>query len=549
MKGLPLRTEVYGEDGTAAAAIPYAVSEHRVQVRQLTNMAGGGAWASTLESRSYSYERVASDPQCQQDITLAWDEWGNAVDSVAVAYPRRTKPATSPYPATLPGTLFASSYDEQQQVLRLTRQRQTWYNWTEDDAHFLPGIPLVVRDDAWEHSAVKVPATGITLESLITGNFFTTSVQYLGHQQFNWKGGNSKPSWPLLPDYTEQAMLGKTEQAAFDSIMTTAELTAQLIQAGYTAITPPLPLAKETDVWVARKGFTDFGSASQFYRPLRQRDTLLTGKTTVTWDTQYCAVTDIQDAAGAKTHADYDYRFLAPNHIIDPNDNHQAVTLDAWGRVTSSRFWGTENGSAQGYTQPSAEKVPFIVPTTVEEALAISTAIPVAQCLVYCDNSWMENISSRVPPHVLTITTDRYDTDKQQQRRQTVTFSDGFGRALQVAVRFAPGEAWQRKDDGSLVTGSDGKPAVSSTNTRWAVSGRGEYDGKGQLIRRYQPFFLNSWRYLSDDSARHDLYADTHYFDATGREYQVKTAKGDFRRTLFTPWFTVAEDENDTAAQ
>ncbi|ATF91151.1 SpvB/TcaC N-terminal domain-containing protein [Cedecea neteri] len=549
MKGLPLRNEVYGEDGTPAAAIPYAVSEYRVQVRQLNNMVGGGALASTLESRDYSYERVISDPQCHQTITLASDEWGNTTDSVSVAYPRRAKPATSPYPSTLPDTLFASSYDEQQRVLRLTHQRQTWYNWTQDEAHFLPGIPLVVRDDSWEHSAEKVPSGGITLESLITGGLLTGSAQYLGHQQFYWKGGNTKPSWPLLSDYTEQAMLGDAELAAFDGIMTASELTAQLTQAGYISVTRPLALTSESKVWVALKGFTDYGSASQFYRPLQQRDTKLTGKTSITWDTHYCAVTDIQDAAGAKTHADYDYRFLTPNHIIDPNDNHQAVTLDVWGRPTSSRFWGTENGAAQGYTQPSAEKVPFTVPATVEEALAITNPIPVAQCLVYCDSSWMAAESSRMPPHTLVITTDRYDTDKQQQRRQTISFSDGFGRELQTAVRFAPGESWQRKSDGSLVTGSDGKPAVANTDTRWSVSGRGEYDGKGQLIRRYQPFFLNSWLYLSDDSARHDLYADTHYFDAIGREYQVKTAKGDFRRTLFTPWFTVAEDENDTVTQ
>ncbi|MFJ2715366.1 hypothetical protein ACIOZM_31770, partial [Pseudomonas sp. NPDC087346] len=41
-------------------------------------------------------------------------------------------------------------------------------------------------------------------------------------------------------------------------------------------------------------------------------------------------------------------------------------------------------------------------------------------------------------------------------------------------------------------------------------------------------------------------YADTHYYDPVGREYQVMTALGYWRRTRFYPWFTVAEDENDT---
>lgn len=68
-----------------------------------------------------------------------------------------------------------------------------------------------------------------------------------------------------------------------------------------------------------------------------------------------------------------------------------------------------------------------------------------------------------------------------------------------------------------------------------------------QPVRTYQPYFLNDWRYVSDDSVRQDLYADTHYHDPLGRVYRVKTAKGYLRESLFTPWFAVSEDENDTA--
>ncbi len=155
----------------------------------------------------------------------------------------------------------------------------------------------------------------------------------------------------------------------------------------------------------------------------------------------------------------------------------------------------------------------------------------------------------RLPPHVLIISTDRYDGDPLQQLRQTVTFSDGFGRLLQSSLRYEPGEAWQRAEDGSLVTDEKGELVITNTDTRWVVSGRSEYDGKGQLVRTFQPYFLNSWQYVSDDSARKDLYADRHYYDALGRERQVITAKGWLRRNIFTPWFVVKEDENDTASE
>ncbi|MGL4269613.1 MAG: hypothetical protein ACRCR6_07475, partial [Plesiomonas sp.] len=126
-------------------------------------------------------------------------------------------------------------------------------------------------------------------------------------------------------------------------------------------------------------------------------------------------------------------------------------------------------------------------------------------------------------------------------------FSDGFGRELQTATRHEAGDAWQRTEEGGLVLGADGTPATAPTDFRWVVSGRTEYDNKGQAVRTYQPYFLNDWRYIHDDSARQDLWADTHLYDPTGRVIQVTTAKGYLRRTLFTSWFSVSEDENDTA--
>ena len=150
---------------------------------------------------------------------------------------------------------------------------------------------------------------------------------------------------------------------------------------------------------------------------------------------------------------------------------------------------------------------------------------------------------------MLTLTTDRYDSDPAQQIRRQVVFSDGFGRVLQTAVRHEAGPAWQRKNNGSLQTATDGQPDTAETDFRWAVSGRTEYNNKGLPVRTYQPYFLNSWQYVSDDSARQDLHADTHRYDPLGREVQVVTARGWQRRTLFTPWFVVSEDENDTLAE
>ena len=548
MNGQPLRLEIYGDDGTEQAKQPYTVSDYRIQVRSLPVLKGesAAAWVTAIESRNYVYERVTVDPQCNQQILLASDEWGNPTDSVSVYYPRRLKPAQSPWPDTLPETLFDSSYDDQQQVLRLQRQRQTWLQFLDNDT-FITGLPLLSRTDIWEYPDEPV-TQALTRENV--GERFTGDITpvYGGHERVAWMGEENKPAWPPRVAYTESAELDEASLTAFDDVIPDNELPELLTSAGYIAVTPPLSLTadNEPDVWVARRGYVYYGDETQFYRPLAQQETLLTGKTLFTWDKHTCVVTEVEDAAGNHIIAEYDYRFLVPTLITDVNNNKHRVTLDALGRVTSTRFWGTENGEPAGYTPPEEEKEPFKIPATVSEALAQTAGIPVAQFAVYNPSAWMAEPDRRQPPHTIVITTDRYDDDPEQQLQQTVTFSDGFGRVLQNAVRFEAGEAWQRAEDGSLVTDSEGAPATAETDTRWAVSGRTEYDSKGQVVRQYQPYFLNSWEYVSDDSARQDLYADTYYYDPVGREYQVITAMGWLRRKLYTPWFTVDEDENDT---
>ena len=137
------------------------------------------------------------------------------------------------------------------------------------------------------------------------------------------------------------------------------------------------------------------------------------------------------------------------------------------------------------------------------------------------------------------------------QIRIALTQSDGFGRALQSKQKAEPGDAYQGDADGNVVLDDSGMPVVADTGTapRWTVSGRVEYDNKGQPIRQYQPYFINTPQYVNDASIRNWGYADTHYYDALGREIRVVTALGYLRRHSDYPWFSVDEDENDTLSE
>lgn len=552
VKGLLLRSELYGADGSERAKVPYSVTETRPQVR-LIESAGAYpvVWATATESRTYTYERFIGDPQCSQQVRLSSDAYGQPLREVSISYPRREQAQDSPYPDTLPDGLYAASFDEQQQLLRLELQQSRWHTLTDAATGvWLPGLVDATRNDAFTYPATDVPAGGLTLEHFLDSDSPVgggTAYTFAGQQQ-TWyldaqdEATTGTPAFPPLQAFTETAVLDEGVVSSLSDGISADHLA----RAGYSQGGYLFPRDGETDkkLWSVRQGYATSGTAEHFWLPLAFRETLLTGAVTVIRDAYDCVITQLEDAAGLTTTAEYDWRFLTPVRVTDANDNVRSVTVDALGRVTSLRFSGTENGVSAGYGDAS-----MTIPETADAALALKGPLPVAQCLTYVTDSWQQEGTGKLPPHVVTLTTDRYDGDVAQQIRQQVTFSDGFGRLLQSAIRQPGGEAWQRSKAGALVTGPDGQPRTLDTDFRWGVTGRTEYDNKGQPVRTYQPYFLNSWKYVSDDGARSDLYADTHHYDPVGREWQVVTAKGWLRRVLFTPWFVVGEDENDTAAE
>lgn len=608
MKGMPLRTETYGLDGSEQADIPYSVTEQRLQVR-LVDAAGATpvVWPSVAESRSYRYERVAADPVCSQSITLFTDACGHPLKQVEVNYPRRPQPAVSPYSDALPETLPGSSYDDQQQVLYLSVSQHRWHHLDDPTSGILmTGLQDATRSDVFTSQAGGMPPAGLSLETLRGADSLIAddrSSVLAGQQQAYWLDMKGQPvtTVPAFPpraafadsatfddDHVQQLAAGHPGMSLPDVLTTAGYLRAEYLFAR--------PGEQDARLWVIRSGQAEYGGAAQFWLPQRWRDSQLTGWSSVARDKHHCVIVQHQDAAGLTVSARYDWRFLLPVSMTDVNDNDHQVVVDALGRVAQSRFSGKENGQPVGYSDTA-----FTPPANADEAIALTGPLPVATAQIYITDSWMPQTTRQqvralaggqdtfwlllrdagvltedgfitamsrrrmapeeytrllkslnrtpLPPHVVTLATDRYDNDTAQQIRQQVAFSDGFGRILQVSARQAPGEAWLRADNGSLVKDNANGPASAEADPRWAVTGRTEYDNKGQPVRAYQPFFLNSWKPVTDDSTRQDLYADTMYYDPIGRVTQVVTAKGWLKRTLVTPWFTVAEDENDTASE
>ena len=111
LKGSILRQEVYADDGTAKASLPYSVSERSYRLTCLQHLGPNRHavfFSHPCETIDYHYERNPADPRISHALTLAVDDYGNVLRSAAIGYQRR-EPAFEEQGKTL-ATLTESQY-------------------------------------------------------------------------------------------------------------------------------------------------------------------------------------------------------------------------------------------------------------------------------------------------------------------------------------------------------------------------------------------------------------------------------------------------------
>lgn len=598
LKGMPLHSEIFPED--KRDNVPYYVESNRYQVRLVQDTDPGYVVLPVqLEQLGCNYEQIASDPQCTQLINQYFDQYGFITQSVGIEYPRREKKDSNLYGDMLPDTSLSSSYDEQQTVLRFTRGREKMYHLT-DPENWRLGIGHQTRADVFTYVAESIPEGGIRAELLNQeGLLASDPEEYMyGGQREVVYAGEGAPDLRGLVSYTRTAVYDESSLEAYEGILTDRELSAILTQAGYQQTPYILGTDKEGSIYAVQQGFTFYGEGDTFYRITGGQDSLLTGKKSYTWDDSYCVILSSEDALGNQVQASYDYRFLKPDRITDMNGNVSQVKRDALGRVAYTRMWGREKGVDVGFNS----EVDFMPPKTVEEALSLASPMAAASSMAYNTGSWMGSITleqlsqntaegekywqelveegiiladgrirvkgrnqfivdklpssvasllteaPRFPVHMAVLQADQYPDAPGQQIHKSVVFSDGFGRILQTSLRCEAGMAYGLYENGNLTADTAGRPVEQETDSRWSVTGRVEYDCRGIVMKDYQPFFLNNWKYAGNEAVDRLMYANTYYHDPLGRQTRTVNAKGYETYRGYFPWFTIYEDENDRDA-
>lgn len=609
LKGSLLHSETWAmnDDDSVSSVTPYACNTERYQVRLVQDGSQPVSLLIPLEQVRLSYEQMPQDPLTNHHVALQQDEYGTPLWQIQVAYPRRDKFTPSPYPANLPSDAWENTYDAQQQIVRVNESRASVYhiatvNYTDTvkTPAWCLGLPAQQRQNLLIFNTL--PIDGISYETMMPIMVQKQS-RYLRSQAELVYVTDPPTALPALIDYTRVAVLDDTALAAYNDISGMPDFDADDI--GYSAWQTVLNLPeddKPENLWAVESGFTTYDTFSAFYCPLTVKNTTLTGAVTFTWDPYILGIMTQTDVLGNTVSLEYDYRFLQPYRVVDINHNTQEIQLNALGQVVNKSVYGTENGG-QSVGFRLVSDYPVLPSLTVEDAITTAldnsktqhtaslsvtdrfswmgqitrTELSSVSATAHADwqlllnaryitesgyvreagRQWAKSPSSNPdipselaailsikggePVHSVTCTADNYpDNSTLQQIQTALSYSDGFGRELQQCKLVSSGDAWHRTDNGGVDT------ITVNADPRWTVSGRVEYDNKGQIVRNYQPFFMDDWRYVVDSSLRTQGYSDTHYYDAIGRESHTVTALGYVRRVSYYSWFIVTEDENDT---
>ncbi|MQT75394.1 SpvB/TcaC N-terminal domain-containing protein [Pseudomonas helleri] len=572
LSGSALREEIYAANDPAESAVPYSVNQQRYMVRMLEP---SGCLLLAIESIAWRYEREPLDPACSHTLNLRVDEYGSLEHGVAINYARRKLPTdTPPFTDTHQQTWWRDTHDSAQQAYYLTEARAQAIHLVEPQCWRL-GLPYRQRSNAlvlpkgkgantlddgrisYEHfiSDTADSPLGVNAERVLAG----MSEHYYCLAQSSTPLPAGQASIQALGHHSEHAELDEQALAVYDDVprMPGAEpfdLQKALTEAHYAPMTAFLPDPEpdlsekpaKTTLWAIKQGFAIYSGLADFYRANRFRATEDHGVTVVEHDRYHCLVTSVKTPDGCTTQAKHDYRCLLPIKITDPQNNVQEARYNAFGQLLVTSFYGEEDGKPVGfdpldkYARPKDDSPKAAI---ADPGSALQKA---ASACFYQPFSWMNN---REPVHVAVLQADRYPTSADSAEliiRISLACSDGFGRVLQNKQLTVPGPAYQIDKNGALTLDSSDKPVSSHSDKRWRVSGRVEYNNKGQAIRQYQPYFADQYRYLNDASLRAKGYCDQLFYDPLGRVIKTLHANGDFTRQTYCTWYTISEDENDT---
>lgn len=127
-----------------------------------------------------------------------------------------------------------------------------------------------------------------------------------------------------------------------------------------------------------------------------------------------------------------------------------------------------------------------------------------------------------------------------------IDYNDGLGRTLQRKIKVEPGNAIVINATGNVTVDAGGNIFSEPSNDRWLTSGRTIYNNKGNPVKQYEPYYINTPHYVDNPHLNQFGVYSIRTYDPLQRLIRIDTPKGFFSQVEFTPWEERHYDENDT---
>jgi RHS repeat-associated protein len=567
LKGQVLRTEIYADDDSDQANVPYTITETKYTVSTLQKEGDThGHSVCTVfptEDVSLNAERELGDNRIHHHLVLERDRWGNVLKEVKIAYGR------------LSGSPDLSARDQaiQQQTL-ITYHENTFTSAILDcqDDYLLPRTS---GNRLYELHGLHRP-----LDSLFSFTHFSQEKHYsLLNMPCECRTNHPSPSRRLLAEsivlYRSDdlttilpkgqigvlGLAGEGYQLALtQGILDTA--FARDPGTGHTEHLLPSPSSQLEGTGPSSGGYVDLHNDGRWWIPTTRsyfhpspdsspaeelelarhhfffvrRQTDPFGQHSIAYFDPYdLIITKAVDAVGTVIESRIDYRLLRAYEIIDPNKNRTQCAFDELGFVVGTAMKGKEGelvGDSLAGFQPYLNKEEldrfFADPTGPFAAKLLGSA---STRTIYDPNRYLNGLqySRNDPVYEATISREEHangSSDPATKRQVRINYYDGFDRDVQSKFQAEP----------------DRKKKLP----RWVGSGWSVYNNKGDPIRKYEPFFASTHDFEQNHKQG---VSPTIFYDPLSRVVAVLNPNHTFTKSIYKPWEHISYDVNDTVLQ
>ncbi|MGV3764393.1 SpvB/TcaC N-terminal domain-containing protein [Parapedobacter sp.] len=567
-KGMSLRSEVF-EEGEIT---PHAVSSHNCII-ELVQPKGANKHAVFVvkegEAISYQYERNPEDPRIAHRIHLKLDEYGNVLEAVEIAYPRKVIDAALP----------AATQSAQDETIIIHTENRYTNDVNTDDAYRLR-LPVEVKTHelrgvakagdyyrAADFEAILTDSRSEAVEyherhlSLIPGRVQRRLVEHIRTTYYRNDLSGPLPLYQLqslaLP--FENYQLAYTPALVADIFGTKVNATL-LTEGKFTH-------SEGDDNWWVRSGITQFiggsesaiDAANRFFVPTGYKDPY-GAVTKVRYSNDYFLfVAETEDAFGNKVSVQsFNYRTLTPQQMRDANGNLSVVCCDELGLVKATAVMGKGNEADEltGLTEwtDAAETAlirQFFDATDSAQLTQRGKALlgPATTRFLYDVEAFVTNGGALT---VATISREQhFNTQPDAPVQLAFAYSNGLGEVVMNKVQAEPGEARQVlvQPDNTISVVTVDTAEASPKQLRWIGNGRIVKNNKGNAVKQYEPYFSVTHRYEDHRELVETGVTPVMYYDALGRLVKTEMPDGTFSKVEFDAWKQVAYDANDTVLE